>query len=388
MIRRGLTLIEVLVAVVILAVVSLVVYLLLREEAHQRAQALSRTAAKNEAVKILALLESDLQQARLGSFRSLDTGFSIRIHADPAAAKEATRKEQTGTDTENLELEYHYRPPTLVRIQETRQWLVSSHLPSFRVEAGRNEKTGALTGQVVVNLETAFALDGLPVGEAQTYAQEQIINMREDSARNDNPHWRDFASVANFGDVGARADLLRGLQENANLVVKPISLGADLDRIKKEAADLEGKSNDEIRKLWKEVEAAEKGLQDGKKTVNDQLSGLNDTIRDSDLNVFVDFSQVSKARPNAGLESEARQFRDYLANADSPGELEAGTVEAKGKKIFDEGMLNVDDYGKVRHDNVDNFVKGKRDLIDNRGKIEAGLSEIDKLKAGLPPKPQ
>lgn len=202
--RRAVTLVEILVAFFILALISTSLYFILSESSYRRAKTAARDAAKNEITKVLKILDNDLQQARYGSFEEV-TDQVIRIKV---------RREDKPDKDEKLE--YHYTRPFLRRKLGNKEWLISSNLSSFRISSVYESP-----GQLLADIETSFAFDGLRPEDAQSQSMTQVIIMREDASRENDPHWRDVGSVSHFFQT--QGSLLAGVREDANRLFEDIA---------------------------------------------------------------------------------------------------------------------------------------------------------------------
>ncbi|MDD3145968.1 MAG: prepilin-type N-terminal cleavage/methylation domain-containing protein, partial [Candidatus Riflebacteria bacterium] len=102
--KKGMTLIELMVAIFIMSMVSIPLYYLLKDSANKRAQVASRDFVKQEANKVLALLENDLSQARKGTFKQVsDDVIEIKVR-------------KPGKDeSKDVPLSYIYVKPDLMR---------------------------------------------------------------------------------------------------------------------------------------------------------------------------------------------------------------------------------------------------------------------------------
>ena len=90
--RSAFTLIELLVAFFILTLISVPIYYLLKDSANKRDLVLSREYVKQEANKVLKLLENELSQARKGTFKKVsDDVIQIKVRKPGKKEEEAVQ---------------------------------------------------------------------------------------------------------------------------------------------------------------------------------------------------------------------------------------------------------------------------------------------------------
>ena len=175
---QGLTLIEILVVMVIFTILSGGIYYLLKEMNVKRAIGEARMTAQREAGKILSQMQKDFAGAKQGTFNALDVNnISFKMGVGKVG-QEAT-------------VSYEYKKPYLTRkLNNTMQWIMAQNLDQLNVSKQ------VATGQLLLEVKTKVAIDGLTIDRAQSHEQNMVVVMRAASSIENDPHWRDVGDSA------------------------------------------------------------------------------------------------------------------------------------------------------------------------------------------------
>ncbi|HNV72556.1 MAG TPA: hypothetical protein PKO06_22795, partial [Candidatus Ozemobacteraceae bacterium] len=188
---RAMTLTEVLVALFIFIGFAGGVYYLIKEVNVKRAIGMARSMATNEAGKVLSVMQQDFAAAKLGSFKNLDEikpSFKVGV----------------GKVGQEMTVTYEYKKPTLTRTIGPWQWTIAKNLDEFKVSKQ------LATGQVLIEVKSKVAIDGLAENRAQIHEQNQMVIMRADNSAMNDPHWRDVGDAT--GLVSMKGDLIAGIE--------------------------------------------------------------------------------------------------------------------------------------------------------------------------------
>ncbi len=256
--RIGVTLIEVLVALFIFSLISLSVYGVMSEARKKTALAEARAQAQREAGKVVSIMQSDLSQAKLGSFkRNGDNSVSVKVNLP-------------GKFQEDTELSYEFSKPVLKRRLGNQVWRVTDCLEAWNVQTVENA-----TGQLVLDVKTEVAFDGLTEAETQAHDQRQMVVMREDMASSRDPHWREGKHVGTF--FSTEGSLVAGLQQDANQVVQDFS---DM---------VEDLKNQAKAALAGNLQKAKEGLLQGLTNIKNQLGEIDSQVLGLDNEAIFNF---------------------------------------------------------------------------------------------------
>jgi type II secretory pathway pseudopilin PulG len=357
--KHGTTLIEIMVGVVILSIISVPIYYLLKDASAKRAIVLSRDHIKQEANKVLKLLENDLSQARKGTFKQAsDDVVEIRV------------RKPSGDETKDVPLSYFYSAPELYRRFEGKRWLVSRNVADFVV----SETPEA--GRLVVSLKMKAALDGIPEDQAPEYDQEKLIVMREDSSEELDAFWRDVGDVNKF--FATQGSIMAGVKEDAKQLVQQFT-GEFEDMLK----DVQNMTVGQLAKVKDE-------LFEGLKDVEDQLGDIDKDILDLDPKALYDPGCDGKLSDSQ--KKKAKQVKDALAAMDCKDKMDWSKLRDIGGKggLFSSGMqtdaikemfnakAEIFNAGQQVVQQIDEFKK----YAENNG-VAVDTSTIDRNKWGL-----
>ena len=356
--KQGVTLIEIMVGVVILSMISIPIYYILKESAHKRAVVFSKDHAKQEANKVLKILENDLSQARRNSFKQpSDDVYEIKV-----------RKEG---DDKDSSLRYLYLGTTLKRRFDGKEWTVSDNVEEFSVE-----KTPDAVGRLVASIKVSAAFDGIKQNEAPVYEQEKIIVMREDAAFERDKHWRDVGDVNKF--FATQGSLMGSIKSDAKKLVQGFtSEFADMGK------DIAGMTIGELEKVKGDLF---KGLND----VKSNLTSIDKDIRELDNKAMFDggsdgkLSKSEKRRANnvkktlAGMDTKDKMDWNKVKAAGGGGGLFSDSMDVKAIKEMYNAKMELFNSGQEVVKQIDDFAK----QAGEKG-LKVDTSVIDHSKWGL-----
>lgn len=358
--KNGMTLIELMVAFFILAVLSVPMYFLLKESANKRALVASRDFVKQEANKVLKILESDLSQARKGTFKQAsDDVISIKVR------KSGSKKE------EDVALSYLYVKPDLIRRFEGKQWVICRNVEEFGVAPAIDG-----VGRLVVSLKVKAGFDGIKEGEEPEYSQEKLIVMHEDSSEELDKYWRDVGDVSKF--FATQGSIMAGVKADAKQLVQDFSsewsaAGADI-------------SNMTIGQLQKVKDDLFKGLKD----VETSITKLDKDILELDSKAMFDvgcdgkLSDSEKDRANAVKQALANMTEkgdlswEKVVSAGGGGGFLSSNMKTGAIKEFYNAKAQLFNSGQEIVNQIDDFKK-----MSSEGGFEFETSEINRGKWGL-----
>jgi len=206
--RSGMTLVEIMVALVIFMGISTVVYYVIKDANYRRALGMSRTQAQTEGEKIYKALQDDLTKAVAGTFASLNEErpkFGITLPEGIATVS------------------YTYEPPKLVRRSTAqnhqREMVLSTNLEKFSLT-----RSMGTPGQVLVEIVTRVKMDGMLDSQAQRFTQNQVITMRADASSQFDSHWVDTGRFVE--ETAAKGTVIAGVQEDLEREIENIAVGA------------------------------------------------------------------------------------------------------------------------------------------------------------------
>jgi hypothetical protein len=352
--RKGITLVEILVAFFILSLISTTFYYILKTASHKRAVITCREEAKREVGKILKILTNDLQQARLDSFENVDDEI-IRIKV---------RKPDSDKD---VKLEYHYQKPFLRRKFMGKVWMISENLEKFSVE-----KIPDSPGQLIVEVKSAFAFDGLKQDEAQIHEMSQMIVMREDAARATDPHWRDVGSVSQF--FKTQGDLLAGIKSDAKQVVQEVG------------NEFENMAEDIKEMTIGQIEQAKIKLKSSLKNVENKILDIDTKIADLDPEAIFDMGSSGFSRVWGGvsgrtkrLKKKAKKIKKALQDMKKKGEMNWSKIRSIAGGDKDRLRRTAKELFTAKSD----IFNAGSEIIKSMKSFDMDTSDIDLNKWGL-----
>ena len=176
--RTGFSLTEVLVVLVILTIVAGGVYRLVTDARLKTARVEARSAAAEDAARILAQMTQDLSQAALGTLRLQGSGDQRTLTLDlPPPARQARPVAVT----------WRYQKPVLTRSTAGRDHEVSRHLEGWEIGKVVLPGGAIATGQYLLEVRVTWPVAGQ--NEPETHEQKQIITARVEAAEASDPFW-------------------------------------------------------------------------------------------------------------------------------------------------------------------------------------------------------
>ncbi len=357
--KRGTTLIEIMVGVVILSIISVPIYYLLKDASAKRALVTSRDYVKQEANKVFKLLENDLSQARKGTFKRVsDDVIEIKV------------RKPGKDDTKDVSLSYLYVAPDLIRRFEGQRWLVSQHVADFVV----SETPEA--GRLVVSLKMKAALDGIPEEQGPEYSQEKLIVMREDSSDELDKFWRDVGDVNKF--FATQGSIMAGVKEDAKQLVQQFT--GEFEAMLKDVKNMT------VGQLTKVKDELFTGLKD----VEKQLAGIDKDILDLDPKALYDpgcdgkLSKSEKERAQqvkealAGMDTKDKMDWNKIKNIGGSGGLFSSGMDTKAIKEMYNAKAEIFNAGQQVVKQIDEFKK----FAEDNG-VPVDMSTINRQKWGL-----
>ncbi|MBU1109352.1 MAG: prepilin-type N-terminal cleavage/methylation domain-containing protein [Candidatus Riflebacteria bacterium] len=336
--KRGTTLVEIMVAVVILGIIMVPLYYLLKDASNKRALVASRDYVKQEANKVLKLLESDLSQARKGSFKQVsDDVIEIKV------------RKPGKDDTKDVALSYLYVAPELVRRFEGQRWLVSKNVENFAVS------TTPEVGRLVVSLKMKAALDGIAEEQGPEYAQEKLIVMKEDSSEELDAFWRDVGDVNKF--FATQGSVMGGIKDDAKQLTQQFT-----SEWSAAGADISNMTVGEITKVKNE-------LMNGLKDVKKSLDGLDKDILGLSADALFDRNWLGGMSDSK--KEKAKKVRETLAGMKTKGEMDWNKLKNIGGTggLFTSGM---------KTDAIKQMFNAKAELFNSGQQIVKQLDDFKK----------
>ena len=260
--RRAFTLVEVMIAIGLTAIVAVPLYYIL-SDSYKRANI---TAAKNyieqEANKVLKFLENDISQAKYGSFEVKGNTISMKVHI---------KKDNHGIYGAEKEdfpvLKYTFNKPKLHRYLENKCWLVSNQVESLKIKEPPADELKKDPGKRVIELVMKSNMIGIKDSEQPTYEQNKIVSIREYSAKDTTKNWFGVGKSAEYeGDNNLLSSLKTDMAQL--VIVSSEDWEEDLEDIKK--------------KTVAEMENQLSELKDSYKSLDTDLNNMNSEIADLD----------------------------------------------------------------------------------------------------------
>lgn len=306
--RNGFTLIELMVAIFIMALVSVPMYYLLKDSANKRALVASRDFIKQEANKVLKILENDLSQARKGTFKQVSDDV-VAIKVRKPGNKEA----------DDVSLSYLYVKPDLIRRFEGKEWLVCRYVEDFAVNPAID---GA--GRLVVSLKVKTGFDGLKEEEEPEYSQEKLIVMREDSSDELDKFWRDVGDVNKF--FATQGSLMAGVKDDAKKLVQDFT-----GTFVAAGGDISAMTVGEILKVRDQLMGGLKDIQSSMGKLDTEILGLS-------ADALFDRNWLGKMSDDK--KEKAQRVREALAGMKNKGDLNWKKITSLGGSggMFSSGM--------------------------------------------------
>lgn len=298
--RRGITLIEIMVATCILSMISVPLYYVLKEASRKRALVACKDYVKHESNKVLKIVENDLTQARRKSFQQpSDDVFEIKV-----------RKQGEGKEKDkDVSLRYLFVAPDLKRQFDGKEWLVSKNVEEFSVSS-----TPDAPGRLVVSLKTKANFDGIKEDEAPTLSMEKMIVMREDAAFEKDKHWRDVGDVNKF--FATQGSLMGGIKSDAKKLVKDFT-----NEWSEAGGDIGAMTLGELKNV-------RDSLFGGLKDVSSSIGGLDKDILDLDPKALYDTNCMGNLSDSE--KKRAKNVRNALAAMDTKDKMDWNKIKEIG----------------------------------------------------------
>lgn len=340
--KRGITLIESMVAIFLFGVISIPLYYILSDMNYKRAVIECKDFAKQEANKVIKVVENDLSQARKGSFKQVSEDV-IKI-----------KVREKGDSNENVDLEYLFIKPKLFRTVGKKRFLISKNVELFEVSKTPEE------GRLVLSLKTFAAFDGIKQNEPIEYSQEKLIVMREDSSDEYDPYWCDVGLQDNF--FATKGSVIAGLKEDAEAIIQNFTneWGSALGDIKNMTIGELTKVKDDLLKVLKNTE---KSL----KNIDKDVMGLG-------VEAFFDIKFLDPYKKKK--RKAANKIKTTLAEMKTKGSLDWEKVKACGQNI---NMWGTD----MKEDAIRGFFDAKVEVFNSGQEVVKQLDELKKQAAGI-----
>lgn len=326
--KRGITLTEIMIAIGIMSIVSVPIYYLLSDSQKKANISIARDNIKQEANKILTVLENDLSQARKGSFEQPDEkNFTIKV-----------RK----SEDKDVTLRYTLLESNLYRLLEDKRWCVSSQVDRFEVTPSPDGN-----GKLVIGLGMKARHVGLNDDEQPTYEQEKLIVMMEDATEANDPFWREVGDVNKF--FATEGSIMNGLKEDAEQLVENF-----MDTWKDLYGDIENMTVGELKNAAASLKSSLSQLQGN-------LRDLDKDILDLDWHVmydrgFLGIGDKSKKRA-------ATRIKNTIASMTCLQEMDWNKVKSVARR----GMKERD---------IKNLFEAKQELYKSRKEMVETLNQI------------
>ncbi len=351
--RQGMTLIELMVAFFILTIISVPIYFLLKDSANKRALVLSRDYVKQEANKVLKLLENDLSQARKGTFKQVsDDVIQIKV-------RKPGKKED-----EDVPLSYLFVKPDLIRRFDGKQWMVCRNVEAFDVSTVPDA-----AGRLVVSLKIKAGFDGLSEAEEPEFSQEKLVVMREDSSEELDKYWRDVGDVNKF--FATQGSIMAGVKADAKKLVQDFTgewsaAGADITKM----------TVGEILKVRDELMRGLNDIQSSMGKLDNDILGLSADAM---------FKRNWLGKMSDSKKDRARNVREALAAMKNKGDLNWNKIKALGGSGFKSGTVKEMYNAKSELFNSgQQIVKQLQEFKNNTNNVaNLDLSGIDLKKWGM-----
>ncbi|MBF0545859.1 MAG: prepilin-type N-terminal cleavage/methylation domain-containing protein [Candidatus Riflebacteria bacterium] len=331
----GITLVEVLVAFFILTLISGGIFFLLREASLKNSISEARSIAKQEAGKILSVMQHDFAQAKLGSIK-VDEPGKIGLDIDSGGRVE--------------KIVYSWHSPKFYRTLAGKEWLMSEHLENFLL-------TRQATGQYIVELETKVRIDGLTNDSAQSHSQNQMIVSREDSTSLIDPNWRDVGDVN--GIMSTHGDLMGGIRDDMNMVSQNFT--NELKKIKDDAASAT------VDQIMEKTEQIRSTLFKNIENINSKIENLDGQIANMAEEGIINITHKLFERTGRKKECAAK-MRQILVGAKKSTDLKWDQIEA---------VANDYGYGSEVQSSFKSIFQAKKDLFGAGSEV---IKTLDDLK--------
>ena len=333
--KHGMSLMEVMIAVGLLAIISVPLYFVLSDSSKKANIAMARDHIKQEANKVFKILENDITQARKDTFTVSGDVLTMQV-----------RKSQT----KDMELKYSFSRPHLYRMLEGNRWLVSDQVDVFDIS-----KSPEGNGKIIANLVMKSTMVGIKPSEQPTYDQQKLIIIVEDATEPNDPYWREVGDVSKF--FATQGSIMAGLKEDASQLVQ--NFAAEWGEVLAELKDLENATIGQLRKAATDLKNSLGNVQGQIGKLNTEILKLNNEAL-YDRHFFGLFGLTSAEKRSAQRVRETlagfENLNDFSwdkikehAQSDMKQEAIKGFFDAK-KQLYESGqeivkqMENVQGY--------------------------------------------
>lgn len=352
--RIAFTLIEVLVVFFILGIISVPIYYMLSDARYKSSMISAKDYAKNEANKILKIVENDLTQARKGTFKqSSDNVIKINV------------RKVSGNSNKDIPLKYTYIDPHLYRTVDNREWIVSKNVSEFFVSES-NE-----AGRMILSLKTKATFDGMKEEDAQVYSQEKLIVMREDSSEELDKHWRDVGDQDSF--IQKQGSIMGGLKDDAGKIIQDFA-----DVWSGTAEDIAKMPAEEAKKIVDNLMGALDNVKDSIKGIDDDVKGLGADAFFK-RNIFGGMSKKKKRAAervkNTLISMDTKESMDWDKVKDA-GDISFSSLDTDAIRGFFDAKAKVFESGQ-------DIVKQLDDFKEQNSSSGVNLSGINRNTWGL-----
>ena len=339
--NKGITLMEIMITMGILAIISIPLYYILADSNRQANLVMARDAIKQESNKILKILETDLTQARKGTYKEESNGdICIKVRKDQKHDAEL----KYSFDKSNHKLSRYYEG-------DGKSWkIVSNKVDNFEVTKAIDETPGKMT----IHLVMKSNLPGLKNDEQPLYEQNKIIVMMEDATEENDPYWREVGDINSF--FQSEGNLLAGLKEDSEKMIQ------DLASVWEQAlGDIKKMSIDELLET-------KNRLQNSLNDLKDNINEINQQIKDLDWEALYDSGFLGIG--NGRKKRKANRVKELVSGYKSLEEMNWNQVKSTGSGMKEEAI-------KAMFDSKVELFKGQNDILSNISKVD---EQLDKNK--------
>jgi len=278
--RRGFSLVEIMVALGIFAIISLAMYNVLTAGNQAGMKAYTRNDMTLDANNLVKLMQIDFAVA---------ASASVNIKSD---ASEIKLQEHHGDKIQNVT--YVWNKPKLYRKVEepgtpTRLHILTNNLSEFKVEkkprpSGPSEPTDTTSEQVLIKLQLTARIPGST--QDMVHEQHAMATMREVSSLKYDPNWREVGNLKGCFDT--YGNLLQSIGEDAKMLVEDVAKTVD-DAIKnaeEQVKDAMNQPKENLEATKTQLKTALGEIKQGKLDVGAGLKDIQQTVKDLPSSIF------------------------------------------------------------------------------------------------------
>lgn len=362
--RRGFTLVEVMVAIVVFSLAAGGMYAFLRHGNLQSARAYTRQGMVSQATLVLKAMQDDFRMAA-----------SASLKFDEAKGEVTLQQHRNG---DNLALiSYKWEKPRLVRKVvfqgSTSLRVLSTAMDAFSVETKprpsiAEDDNPNTPEQVSIRLSLKTMIPGIP--QALVHDQHVMATMREVTSAKNDPHWRDVGDMK--GVFNTYGNLLNSIGDDAKLLVEDIgkTLQDDLDK-------LEDNVEDALNKPKANLEETKRQLKNALNDIANADVDLTTAIKDCETNMKdlpeeILERKVSKAGTwFASKEKALNRVQNTFAGMKTLEQMDYGKLEKAA------GSFDLKDTFKSIFDSKKDALTQKISLADNKKKVEGLMAKVE-----------